>query len=260
MPSNPTPKYRVKFDGQNLPGYLQAEDIPLLNRNALVDILNRDGGTFYDNGAGFRKLSVGFRVLTRLDNVNGMVHLGDCIEQYRDALRISSRALSASTLFLGPTDHYLIARFSRASAPLAAPDNHAISYQLEFDVNPYFLGPMVSATDAISGNDNIVLNIGSTRKTYPLVTIPSGITSITLSHTPSAKSFTLSGAHAQAVTVNCANLTVTNADGTNAIDLLTSGADFGISHRTGSGSMTLDITNVGGSGNVTVSMSPRLER
>lgn len=256
----PTPTYRVKFNGQYLPGYVQSEDIPLSMRNSVVEILNRDGGAFYQNGAAFRTLTLSFRILTRLDNVTGLVHLGDCLEQYRDALRIVSRVPSASTLFLGATNHWLVARFKNAENPLAAPDHRAINYRMDFDVTPYFLGPAVEVTDAISGNDTIVLNIGDTRRTYPVIRIPTAITGITISHTPSGKSFTLNGSHAQAVNVDCAALTVKNADGTNNIVLLTSGPDFGISHSAGSGSFTLDITGVTGSGDVAVTMNPRLER
>lgn len=257
---NPTPRYRVKFDGNNLPGYVQTEDLPLTMRNALVDILNRDGGEFYSSGATFRQLTLNFRVLTRLDSGDGLDHLGDCLEQYRDALRYSTRVESASTLFLGDTSHWLVARFRSASAPLNAPDHRAINYDMTFDVTPYFLGPAISSTDSISGNDTITLNMTDTRKTYPVISIPAGITAITISHAESGKSFTFSGTNTGGTTVDCGRLIATRTDtGANRVSLITSGPDFGI-HHTGSGSFVLDVTSVTGSGNVVTTMNPRLER
>jgi hypothetical protein len=190
-------------------------------------------------------------------NNTGMQHLGDCIEQYREALRISSRVSSASTLFIGPMDHWLTARFFRASAPLAAPNSQAISYQMEFKTSPWFLGPEQTQTSAVSGPGTISLNMTDTRKTYPSFEIPSGITHITISHTASGKSFSISGSHA-GLTVNCGNLTIKDSNG-DQLGMLSSGPDFGIYH-VGSGTFNADITNVVGSGNVRVFMNPRIER
>lgn len=257
--ANPTPKYRVKYDGQYLPGYVQSEDIPLTMRNAMVDILNRDGGTMYQNGANFRQLSLGFRILSRLDHVDSLLHLGDCLEQYRDALRISSRVESSSTLYLGDTSHYLLGRFTGASNPLVAPDHRAINYSMDFDVTPYFKGEEIQVSDSISGDDTLVIAISDTRKTYPRFSIPVGITGITVSHVASGKSFTMSGSHGTNWWVDCANLTVKRTNGDNSIHQLASGPDFGMWH-TGSGSFTVDITNVTGSGTMFMWLTPRLER
>lgn|SRR5574338_215159 len=256
---NPTPKYRVKYDGNYLPGYVQREEIPLTMRNVMVDIINRDGGTTYQNGAAFRQLDLEFRILSRLESGTGPQHLSDCLEQYRDALRYTSRVTSASTLYLGDMDAYLLARFNSATAPLAAPDHKAINYQISFDCTPYFLGPAVSGSKAISGNDNIVLNMPDTRKTYPVVDIPTGITNVTVSHAASGKSFNFGGTHANTVEVNCASLTVTDTAGANYVSYITTGPDFGIYH-VGSGSFQLNFTNVSGSGTISVLMNPRIER
>jgi len=258
---NPTPVYRVKFDGDYLPGYVQTEEFPLSMRNVMVEIINRDGGVMYQNGAASRDLSLEFRVLTRLSDVDGMTDLEDCMDQYREALAICARASTNQPLYIGPTDtdKYVLATFKDSGYVLTAPDHRAVNYTLNFSTSPYFLGPVVSGSQAVSGNTSIGVAIGDTRKTYPQIVIPSGITAITVSHTASGKTFTFAGAHANAVTVDCAALTVKDTSDTNYIASITSGPDFGIYH-VGSGTMTLNITGVTGSGTVVVRMQPRTER
>lgn len=256
----PTPTYRVKFAGTYLPGYLQTEGFPLTMRNVLVDIINRDGGVIYSNGANSRDLSLEFRVLTRVTGT-GLVQLEDCMDQYREALAICARAATNQPLYIGPTDvdTYVSATFKDSDYQLTAPDHRAMNYTLNFTTAPYLLGPVVSGSQAVSGNTSIGLTMTDTRKTYPEIVIPTGITAITISHTPSGKSFTYSGAHANAVTVNCASLVVEDSAGTNFVANITSGPDFGIYHI-GAGTMTLNITGVTGSGTVLVRMQPRTER
>lgn len=259
--TNPTAQYRVKFDGTYLPGYLQVEEFPLTMRNVAVDIINRDGGVIYQNGASSRDLSLEFRVLSRVENTTGMVELGDCIEQYREALRVCARADTNQPLYIGDTgvSHYLLATFKDSSYQLNAPDHDAMNYTLNFSTSPYFVGPTVSGSQAVSGNTSISLNMTDTRRTYPEIDIPTGITAITIAHTASAKTFTFAGTHSNTVTVDCADLTVEDSTGDNFVAFITSGPDFGIYH-VGSGSMTLNVTGVTGSGNVRVRMAPRLER
>jgi hypothetical protein len=258
--SNPNAQYKVRFDGHVLPGYLQNEDIPLESRDGRVGIINRDGGPIYENGTNFRGVILHFNVLSRLNSNNpGIAHLGDCLEQYRDALRFVTRTESSSTLFFGETSHYLVAKYTRMSAPMVAPDSKRIGYNVEFTAEPWFYGPAVSSSDSISGDDTIVLSMPDTRKTYPIFTIPSGITCIAISHAPSGKSFMISGSHATSTVVDCGRLTAVTLGGTNQISKILTGPDFGIYH-VGSGSCTFDVSNVIGSGLVTTIMVPRLER
>lgn len=230
-------------------------------RNVMVDIINRDGGIAYQNGATFRDLSIGMRVLTRLDNVDGQEDLEDCLEQYREALAICARSEPSQPLYIGQTsvDYYVEATFKGSGYTLSAPDHRAMSFRLDFSTSPYFLGPTVSGSQAVSGNTSIGISMPDTRATYPQIDIPTGITAITVSHTASGKSFTLAGSHANVVTVDCAHLTITDSAGDNKVSMLTSSPDFGIYH-VGSGTFTLDITGVTGSGTVAVRMAPRLER
>ena len=260
--AHPTPIYRVNFDGQDLPGYVQVEEYPLTMRNVMVDIINRDGGVIYSNGAASRNLSLEIRVLTRLDNnASGIDQLEDCMDQYREALAICARADTNQPLYIGETGqtNYVLATFKDSTYVLDAPDHRAMNYRVNFSTYPYFLGPVVSGSQSVSGNTSISITMPDTRKTYPEIDIPSGITAITVSHTASGKSFTFAGTHANIVTVNCAALTVFDSVGNNKIADITSGPDFGIYH-VGAGSFTLNITSVTGSGTVAVRMQPRLER
>ncbi len=257
---NPTAKYKLTFNGHQLPGYAQSEELPIVNRDPRVSIINRDGGRLIDNNSDFRSISFSFDILTRLDNNNtGIAHLGDCLEQYRDAARYITRVSSASTLFLGDTSHYLIAKYSKMTSPLAAPDSRRIKYSVDFIAYPWFYGPTIFANQAVSGPTSATLNMPDTRRTYPTIGIPSGITAMTVSHTSSGKGFTFSGSHSVYLTVDCGALTVKSLDGANHVAKIVSGPDFGIFH-VGSGSCVLDITGVQGSGTLNLSMTPRLER
>jgi len=259
--SNPTVKYQIMYDGHVLNGYAQSEEIPVTARNGRVEIINRDGGSLLDNGAEFRNVSFTFDILSRLgNNSTGLQHLGDCMDQYRETLRYVTRVPSASTLFIGGTSHYLIARYNSITSPLLAPDSRRIKYSLEFVAQPWFYGPAVYGSDSISGDDTIVLNMPDTRKTYPSFKVPSGITRMSVSHTPSGKSFTFSGSHANIISINCGTLMVQDdTTGANKITTIITGPDFGIYH-VGSGSATFNISNVVGAGTVQTVMVPRLER
>jgi hypothetical protein len=234
--------------------------MPIESRNGLIEVISRDGGSMYQNGTNFRGIKLNFNVLTRLGgNHTGLEHLSDCLEQYREAAAYVTRSVSSSTLFFGDVSHYLIAQYRQISAPLAAPDSKRIRYAVDFDATPWFYGPPVSSTDAISGDDTIVLNMPDTRKTYPVFTIPTGITRMAVNHSASGKSFVYSGTHASPITVDCGRLTVLDSTGTNHVSKIVTGPDFGIYHI-GSGSFTAAVSLVTGSGNVVTTMTPRLER
>lgn len=257
--SNPTPIYLVKFASTTLLGYAIDEDIPLAMRLAATAIIGSDGGGLAARGADFRSFRIGMRILSRLSSGSGLAHLDDCKNQWRTNLATLSRTAGPAALYIGETDRYIMCEFENSSAPLSAGSSRAISFSLTFRGNPpWFLGTEVSSTTGVGGDTSISVVIGDTRKTYPTITIPSGITRITLSHTPTGKSFTLSGSHASPLIVDCATLQITQA-GSNALSYLTSNPDFGI-YRVGSGTMTLNATAVTGSGSVILAMTPRFER
>lgn len=255
----PSPIYLVKFNGQTLPGYATDEDVPLAARLSAMSILGRDGGILSGRGTDFRPLEIRMRALSSLTNGTGLQHLNNCKDQWRLALAICSRTVGSAALYIGESDRYIMCEFEGSSAPLTARNSRGISYALSFKGNPpWFIGAEVTSGTNVSGNGPLTLTIGDTRKTYPTITIPTGITGITLSHPSTGKSFTLSGTHAASIVVDCATLEITEA-GYNAISYLQSSPDFGIYH-VGAGTLTLSSSNVTGSGNVTLAMTPRLER
>lgn len=263
--ANPTPIYTVTYNGTQLPGYLINEDIPLSIASANTQVLNREGGLMSRHGANFRDVSLTFRVLSRLgNNSSSLQHLADCMTQWKDALAIVSRVEGSAQLFIDTSSRYLDAIFVESTAPLEAPVFRRITYTLKFIAQPWFISSaFYGVNQGVSGDTSMTFFLpGPARKSYPVFFIPVGITSITISHAVSGKSFTISGTHADVIVVDCEKLTVTNlTDGSNAIQYLTSGPDFGMWYL-GSDidDFTVDITAVTGSGTVSVTVQPRYER
>jgi len=256
---NPTPIYIIKADSHQLPGYCQEEDLPLSMRTSSADIIGRTGGTLSRIGADMRSVSIRMRLLSRLSNTTGLLHLKDIKDQWREGISALDDLQGPCKLYIGDTTRYLNAEFQGASMPLVAGTSDRATYTVTFLANPpYFLGTTVSGSSSVSGSTTISVAIGDTRKTYPIITIGSGITAIAMSHSGSGKEMVLSSMSGSAVTVNCASLQITQG-GSNAARYLTSTPDFGMSF-VGSGTFSLDITAVSGSGNVLVEMQPRYVR
>lgn len=257
---NPSPLYIVTFGGTALPGYCQGEDLPLFMRLNASDILGRDGGTIAQRGAAMRDVSLTMRLLSRLATGSGLDHLDDCKDQWRSALATLIDTDGAAALKIGESDRYINAVFESSSEPLSSAESpRRATYNVTFKGNPpYFVGATVSGSASVSGDTTITTVIGDTRRTYPVITIPSGITRITLTHAATGKSFTLSGSHASPIVVDCASLQITQA-GSNAVSFLQTSPDFGIYH-VGSGSLVLSSSNVTGAGTVSVTMTPRYGR
>ena len=138
---NPSPVFVITYNGEQLPGYSQGFDDPLSHRIAAIDIPGRDGGFLRGQGAAIRDVTLQMRVLTRLTSGTGLAHLNDCLDQYREALRILESANGAkANLYVGNTTRYLRAAFVGASAPLSASENRRLTYSVTFKADPYYLG------------------------------------------------------------------------------------------------------------------------
>lgn len=257
---NPSPVYIVTYNSVALPGYVQGEDLPLFMKQASAEILGRDGGTLARRGAAMRDISLQMRLLSSLSSGTGLQHLNNVKDQWRSALATCIDADGPAPLKIGETDRYITAEFESSTEPLSsAESSQRATYTLTFKGNPpYFIGTTVSGSAAVSGDTTITTTIGDTRKTYPSITIPTGITRITLTHAATGKTFTLSGSHASDWIVDCATLQITTA-GSNAVSYLTSSPDFGIYH-VGAGALVLSSSNVLGTGTVSVTLSPRYGR
>ena len=256
---NPSPIYLVKYNDTVLKGYATSEDIPLAMRIGTVPVIGSDGGVATGRGGDFRNFQVGMRILSRLSSGSGLAHITDCKDQWRDNLATCARVSGPAKLYIGESDRYILCTFESSSAPLVAGSSKAISFELNFQAStPWFLGTTVSGSQGVGGNTTVSVTIGNTRKTYPVIIVPSGITHIMLDHTASGKSLILSGSHLNPLVVDCSTLSITSG-GNNAYYYLSSSPNFGM-YQSGAGTMVLNASQVVGSGTVTVSLTPRYER
>lgn len=252
---NPTPIYRVKFDGEFLPGYLQAEAHPVSMRVSNLNLLNRHGGISGLHGGDQREVSLAIRVLTRLSDASGVAHLNDCQEQYAEALAICARATTPKPLYIGDQTKYLNAGFTNASAELSAGENRRLTYNLKFIADPWFLDA-TPVTGNITGNGTLNIVLTDTRETYPVFTVPSGVTAFTTTYGGKTVTF-VRGTYTGTITIDCSNFHVTNSSGDASGTMAT--MNFGIKHTTGAGTMALVTTGYAGSGTIAVSVTPRYE-
>lgn len=259
---NPSAVYVISANGTTLPGYCQEEDLPFSVRVPSKDILGRSGGVQSRGGVALRDITLRMRLLSRLGvGATGLQHVNDIKDQYRTAADLLDDIQGAFQLKIGESDRYLNVQLLSANLSLAAGQPTRGTYTLGLRANPpYFLGTTVSGSSTVSGSTSIVLSMNDTRKTYPVITVGSGITILTMAHSGSDKSMTLSGI-TEALTVDCSSLTISYVDdgSLSAVQHLTTSPDFGIYHI-GSGSFSLDISAVTGSGTVSVEMQHRYIR
>lgn len=254
--AGPTPIYRVSYDGNNLPGYVQSEDQPISFRTIKNEILNRDGGSIYITGGQLRSASITLRVLSRLASGTGLQHLNDCKAQYRQALAYLSRFEAKKALMIGDTDRYLMAVPNEVSASLTAGEFNRITYSVSFTTEPWYYSTS-TITDTFTGNDTVTLTMTDTRRTYPSFSIPSGVTAFTATHAASGKSIVFTRGVASGTVVVDAGAFTVDAGGVNAYATM-GNLDFGMYHS-GAGTMSIVITGFAGAGTVTVSMKHRYE-
>jgi hypothetical protein len=260
MTAHPTATYQIRWNGSLLHGYAQGEDIPLDFRVGQLPIIGSDGGFAPQRNAEFRNISLSMRVLSRVvGSGTGYQNLADCKNQWREDLAVLTRITGPASLQIGETDRYILATFAGSSAPISLQDKEALTYDMKFIGNPpWFLGTTVSSSTGVGGPRNITLSIGETRKTYPTFTVASGITHVTLDHSTSGKSLTMSGSHAAPWQIDCGTLQI-SSNGLNAFTALTSVPNFGM-HHTGAGTFTVAASQVVGSGTIGIQMTPRYER
>jgi hypothetical protein len=150
--SLPTAQYKIQFNGDVLPGYVQSYDDPGGFRIAESNAVGGDGSTRRTHGAASRTVTVTLRVLSRLGtDASGRAHFDDCEAQYRDALAIAARAQdNASNLYIGDSDRYLPASLESWSSPRHAPEHRRADYTLTFKTDSWYRSTS-SATGSRSG-------------------------------------------------------------------------------------------------------------
>lgn len=258
MPLQPTPIYRVRYNSNYLPGFLQQEDIPIDFRLAAGESINQMGGSVRSNGASLRPIRLAMRLISRLGTATGLQHLEDCKDQWREGLRYVSRLDDPAPLYIGDTDRYMMAQFKNSSMPLTAGESpQRATYRVEFLAKPFFLDD-TAETDTVSGNGTLSVTFADTAKTYPVFTLASGVTAAILT-APDGRTITFArGAATGEVTIDCARLTVRQGDGTTAIASVAE-VDWGFS-KVGSGTFDVVVTGYAGSGDIDMDMTARYER
>lgn len=260
MPAGPTPIYIVTYDGVQFPGYVQGEEQPLTFRTIQQNILNRDGGILSPHGAEIRKISLDFIVLSRLDNVSDLQHLNDCKDQYRTALKIAARATDLAKLKIGDTDKYISAIPTAISTALEAGTSRQIKFRITFDAIPYYISD-TPITGSFSGNTTVDLVFASdSRETYPVFTVPSGVTAFTAAHSASGKTIEFSrGTFTGTIIIRTSNLEVYKSSNDIDASATMQNVNFGMKWAGGTGTMSIVVTGFAGSGTVDVEIYPRHE-
>jgi hypothetical protein len=254
----PTPIYIVTYGGTQFPGYVQGDPEALAFRHTPQNILNRNGGTITPHGTDLRRVSLQFIVLTRLATAStDLQHLNDCKDQYRVAMHIVANATGTAALKIGTTDRYLMAYPVGISAEFQAGTSRSLRYTVEFVAEPYYVST-TPISDSFSGNSTVTLTMPDTLTTYPIFTVPSGVTAFTATHAASGKVVTfLRDTVTGEVKIDCGTFTVVKTSGGTDASVTMQTVNFGIRHTTGAGSFAIVITGYAGSGSVTVAASPR---
>lgn len=254
---NPTPLYRVKWAGQYLPGYVQAQDINFTKRVIDQTILNRNGGILGDAGAETKQISVVMRYLTRLGDASGLDHLNDCIAQHREAMAILGGNTGIQPLVLGDETRYHNAVFAGATQPLQAGESRRLTTTLTFSAEPFTVDS-TEVSGSFSGNGTVNITLPATSTTYPVFTVPSGVTAFIATHASGKAVNFLRGLFTGTITIDCSNFHVVTDAGVNASATMQN-VNFGIAHTTGAGTFSVTISGMAGSGSVGVDIAPRYE-
>jgi hypothetical protein len=256
--ANPTPIYKVYFDGQQLPGYVQSEDRPLSLRSIVQSVIGRDGANRVPSGGNPRKISLTLLLKSRLSSGTELQHLEDCKNQWRDALKILSRAEGEKALRIQDSDRYYLGSADGISAPIVAGQSRSMNYSIDFTASIPWAIAVTPATQTFTGNGAISITIGDSRKTYPIFTVPSGVTAFTATDENGKVLQFLRGAHTGTITIDCGEYIVINNSGVSAVTSMVN-LGFGLHYKGTDGTYEITISGFAGSGTVTVDMYGRYE-
>lgn len=253
----PTPIYIVEYDNQQLPGYAQQIDRPVVMKSVDNEVIARENLITDSVGAEPRRIGMTFLVKSRLSNSTGLQHLDDCEQQWEDALKILTRNPGMKELFVHGSVKYFLAKSDRISMPILATQSRSMSYSVDFTAQPWAIA-VTPATQSFSGNGAISVAIGDSRKTYPIFTVPASVTAFTATDENGKVLNFVRGAHTGIITIDCGEFIVINNSGVSAVTSMTTLA-FGLNYNGTDGTYGLTITNYAGSGSVVVDMYGRYE-
>jgi hypothetical protein len=258
---NPAPIYKVSYNGQELPGYVQSDDRPLSFNAAVHKPIGRDGANRSKTSSGRRDISLTFLLKSSLGlGATGLQHLDNVMDQYRSALAIITRAGDDSPLVIHDTDRYYEASIDSVSMPMNAQQSRSIQYSATFSAQPWAIAT-TPQTASFSGNGtvNIAGMLGS-RTTYPLLVVPNTVTDFTATdthgHVLTFKRYTSS----VNITVDCGKMRAYRTSTGQSLMYTMESLNFGLVYDPSDGNtFSLTITGFSGSGSVTVNIPKRYE-
>ena len=256
--ANPTPIYTVRYGSEQLPGYVQGEDRPVVLNSVDNKLLGKDGFDTAFAGTAPRDIALNFLIMSSLgSSVGDLAHLEDCKTQWRNALKILTRNPGLKQLEISDTDRYYLAKVDRVSAPLTSERSRSIRYTVDFTAQPWAIGK-TAVTTTFTGNGTPSIAIGDSRKTYPIFSIPSGVTAFTVTDENGKILQFLRGTASGTITVDSGTLTASTASGGSAVTTMVN-LGFGLFYAGTDGVYNMTVSGFAGSGTVTVSMYPRYE-
>jgi hypothetical protein len=259
--ANPTPIYRVQYNSQYLPGYVQSDDRPLSMSNVVSTPFGRDGAYVKKTGTKLRPITLSFLVKSRLNNIStGIQQLEYSMDQYREALQIVTRVTAESQLQIHDADRFYMATVDEVSLPMTAGRTNSLVYTVRWQAQPWAISTTTPSTSFSTTGDKVVTNVvlDAARRSYVILTINSGVTALVATDDWGHTIDFTRGAFTGDITVNTADMTIETAGGVNAVASLND-LNFGMFYDDNTGSFTLHVATYTGSGTYTVAVTPRYE-
>lgn len=258
--ANPAPIYIVSYAGEQLPGYVQSDDRPIVFGNSTDNFFGRDGGLVTPTGAGLRDIALQFHISSTLGSgYSGLQHLDNVLDQYRSAAAILTRPYGQNSLVIHDSDRYYLASFERMSAPLTADRSRSIKYTVDFIAQPWAIST-VAQTGSFSGDGTVnITGMAGSRRTYPVFDIPATVTAFTATDGYGHTLTFLRGTYPGQITVDCATMLVyRTSNNANSINTMVT-LNFNLYYSPDSDTFPITITGYAGSGTVDISVPKRYE-
>lgn len=256
--ANPTPIYICSYGGTTIPGYVQVEDRNIEMKSADNSPLGRDGFSATAFRSERRTINLTWLLRSTLgNNVTDLQHLENVKTQYRSGLAILTRNPGFKQLKIHDTDRYYLAKTDGVALGLTTESSRNVTYNVKFSAQPWAIGTTAAST-TFTGNSSPSIAIGDSRKTYPIFTIPSGVTAFTATDENSKVLQFSRLTNTGTITVDCGAMTAVNGSGVNATTSMIN-LGFGLYYAGTDGTYNFTVTGFAGSGTVNVDMYPRYE-
>ena len=257
--ANPAPLYVVSYAGEQLPGYVQGEDAPIVLGSNAEKVFGRDGGINTPTGANLRGIQLQFILISELGNATGMQHLDNLRGQYREAAAILSRPFGENELVIHDTDRYYMAKVDKISMPQSVERSRTAIYTVDFTAQPWAIST-VAQTASFSGNGTVTVSgLNGSRRTYPILSVPGTVDAFTATDEHGHTIEFDRGALTSTITIDCAKMEANRPSNPAMTTMLN--LNFGCYYDplTDGDNLVLTVTGFTGSGSVTVDVPKRYE-